>query len=407
MPFFQHDGLHFDKCDEQIATAFSVYCGISIMHSLVHKRVQKAEARHKLSQELLTYHTKVRDDDVETLLRTMRQPADPSSGQPSPAEFASLEYNPRETPRALTVPLSMQMFIELRFVDTFKMRDEKLARFLLTVRRGYRDTIPYHNWTHAFAVAHFAYTLLSNLALVEDGYLTQLDALSLLIACFCHDLDHRGTNNSYQVEVKSPLARLYSSEGSVNERHHLSQAICLLNEHNSKILDGLNEPEFKECIDSLRHLILATDIAHHFSILGQLQLLTAANVRSNKRLLMSLLMTCCDLSDQVRAWSTNKEVANLVYSEFFAQGDMEREMGLAPNTMMDRRRACVPQLQIEFIDTCVRPTFAVLAGLFEQTAAFVETIDENRAHWEQKRADFERCGADGTEGEKSPTSASE
>lgn len=57
--FLQLDGFHFDKCDEQIATAFSIYCGISIMHSLVHKQVQKAEARHKLSQELLIYHMTV------------------------------------------------------------------------------------------------------------------------------------------------------------------------------------------------------------------------------------------------------------------------------------------------------------------------------------------------------------
>lgn len=93
---------------------------------------------------------------------------------------------------------------------------------------------------------------------------SDLEGLSLLIACFCHDLDHRGTNNSYQVEVKSPLAKLYSSEGSVNERHHLSQAICLLNDEKSKILDCLSEDQFKECIDFLRELILATDLAHHF-----------------------------------------------------------------------------------------------------------------------------------------------
>lgn len=66
------------------------------------------------------------------------------------------------------------------------------------------------------------------------------------------------------MEVKSPLARLYSSEGSVNERHHLSQAICLINEQQSRILDGMSESEFKECIDGLRELILATDLAHHF-----------------------------------------------------------------------------------------------------------------------------------------------
>ncbi len=91
-----------------------------------------------------------------------------------------------------------------------------------------------------------------------------LQALSVLIACFCHDLDHRGTNNSFQMEIKSPLAKLYSSEGSVNERHHLSQAICILNEENCKILDCLTTEQFKACIDDLRELILATDLANHF-----------------------------------------------------------------------------------------------------------------------------------------------
>ena len=63
---------------------------------------------------------------------------------------------------------------------------------------------------------------------------------------------------------RSPLARLYSSEGSVNERHHLSQAICILNEQNSKILDSLTTEQFKESIDYIRELILATDLANHF-----------------------------------------------------------------------------------------------------------------------------------------------
>lgn len=66
------------------------------------------------------------------------------------------------------------------------------------------------------------------------------------------------------MEIKSPLAKLYSSEGSVNERHHLSQAICILNDENCKILDCLSTEQFKACIDDLRELILATDLANHF-----------------------------------------------------------------------------------------------------------------------------------------------
>jgi cGMP-dependent 3',5'-cyclic phosphodiesterase len=133
--------------------------------------------------------------------------------------------------------------------------------------------------------------------------------MSLLIACFCHDLDHRGTSNSYQTQSSSPLARLYSSEGSVNERHHLSQAICILNEANCKILDGLTTEEFKECIDCLRELILATDLANHFRILRQLKLLKRDELVQKQRLLMSLIITCCDLNDQVKSWGTVQQVA--------------------------------------------------------------------------------------------------
>lgn len=82
-----------------------------------------------------------------------------------------------------------------------------------------------------------------------------------------------------------------------------------------------------------------------------------------------------------------------MYSEFFAQGDLERQMGLAPNEMMDRQKACIPELQIEFITTVVRPTFEILCNLFPETAHFLETIDNNRLNWEALRSSFENCQA--------------
>jgi cAMP and cAMP-inhibited cGMP 3',5'-cyclic phosphodiesterase 10 len=32
-------------------------------------------------------------------------------------------------------------------------------RFILTVRKNYRN-VPYHNWSHAFSVAHAIYTVI-------------------------------------------------------------------------------------------------------------------------------------------------------------------------------------------------------------------------------------------------------
>ena len=34
-----------------------------------------------------------------------------------------------------------------------------------------------------------------------DRFMDDLEVFGLLVACLCHDLDHRGTNNSYQTKV--------------------------------------------------------------------------------------------------------------------------------------------------------------------------------------------------------------
>ena len=73
-------------------------------------------------------------------------------------------------------------------------------RFVLMVRKGYRDP-PYHNWVHAFSVTHFAFLLINNLNLIGIGAIDSLEALALIVSCLCHDLDHRGTTNSFQVRI--------------------------------------------------------------------------------------------------------------------------------------------------------------------------------------------------------------
>lgn len=58
-------------------------------------------------------------------------------------------------------------------------------------------------------------------------------------------------------------------------------------------------------------------------------------------------------------------------------------MGLNPNLMMDRQKACIPSLQIEFLQTVIRPTFEIFVNLFPEAASFLDTIDTNRQHWEE------------------------
>ncbi len=68
------------------------------------------------------------------------------------------------------------------------------------VKKGYRDT-PYHNWQHGLSVAHFSYTLYCQCD--KLSFLSDLEIIALFISCLCHDIDHRGTNNAFQVSSVS------------------------------------------------------------------------------------------------------------------------------------------------------------------------------------------------------------
>lgn len=50
-----------------------------------------------------------------------------------------------------------------------------------------------------------------------ERFMSDLEILGLLVACLCHDLDHRGTNNAFQTKTESPLAILYTT--STMEHH--------------------------------------------------------------------------------------------------------------------------------------------------------------------------------------------
>lgn len=102
---------------------------------------------------------------------------------------------------------------------------------MYSVSKGYRR-ITYHNWRHGFNVGQTMFTLLTvslcsvvhpTLTLWEKvlclimclttscvslcaqtgmlkRYYTDLEVMAMITAGFLHDIDHRGTNNLYQVK---------------------------------------------------------------------------------------------------------------------------------------------------------------------------------------------------------------
>lgn len=90
----------------------------------------------------------------------------------------------------------------------------------------------------------------------------------------------------------------------------------------------------------------------------------------NRSLLRAMSMTVCDLSAITKPWEIEKRVADLVSSEFFEQGDMERqELNITPIDIMNREKEDqLPMMQVGFIDSICLPIYEVNLKL----PAFVE-----------------------------------
>lgn len=106
------------------------------------------------------------------------------------------------------------MFGELELVEKFNIPYDVLCSFFLTVKKNYRP-VAYHNWRHGFNVMSAMFTIITVIEIYFNIFLkfllflqtgqfknvfNDLEILSLLIACICHDLDHRGTTNNFQIK---------------------------------------------------------------------------------------------------------------------------------------------------------------------------------------------------------------
>jgi 3'5'-cyclic nucleotide phosphodiesterase len=152
---------------------------------------------------------------------------------------------------------------------TSEINKEKLRPFLTEVSNNYAKT-PYHNFTHAFTLVHFAYWLIKNIEV--DKFLLKDDILAVIVACVGHDLNHPGMNNVYICKTKDDLAILYN-DVSVLENMHISLLYQIMNRNNEElnILDTLSKQRYEYVRQMIIQGILDTDMVKHFTIIETLK----------------------------------------------------------------------------------------------------------------------------------------
>ncbi|KAG7257334.1 hypothetical protein CRUP_011282 [Coryphaenoides rupestris] len=112
-----------------------------------------------------------------------------------------------------------------------------------------------------------------------------------------------------------------------------------------------------------------------------------------------MLMTACDISAITKPWPVQKRVAELVATEFFEQGDKEREeLNIEPIDLMNReKRDKIPSMQVSFIDAICTQLYETLAGMSEHCSPLLNGCQQNRQHWKRLAEQCEKDELDGLE----------
>ena len=111
------------------------------------------------------------------------------------------------------------MLQDFGFLSQFSLDPVVLLRFAISIRRRYNSTTAFHNCYHGLAALQVTYMLAVECDL--SSTLESHEVLGMLIAAFCHDVDHPGVTNAFMTASNAHLALLYNDH-AVLENHHMA-----------------------------------------------------------------------------------------------------------------------------------------------------------------------------------------
>lgn len=277
------------------------------------------------------------------------------------------------------------------FYNKLNIVKDKFRKYSIVIQSMY-NPIAYHNKTHASDVCQTWYYFMTTWKFKERGAMTDLEQCVLLISGFVHDTDHPGYNNQYMVATRDKIALRYNDK-SVLENHHISVAFStMLKSSETRIFENFTNEEFKIMREYMIDLVLATDNIRHFSDLNYLKTRLAwpdfDPSSKDKKEITNYLIHLADISNPTKPWKLWYKWIDLLFVEFFHQGDKEREKGLPVSFLMDRYTTNIAAAQGGFIDGFIRPAFEVLQQILPETWQNIKQMEYNKLQWKELETDY-------------------
>lgn len=230
--------------------------------------------------------------------------------------------------------------------------------------------------------------------------LTDIDVIATLTAAMCHDFRHNGYNNFFHINNKTHIAITYN-DASVLENFHVAESFKIIIQEEYNLFSKLTPEEFRHARRRMIDCILATDMTNHSKHLSNLKTkLDSLEIRNgkniekmvtndnlaktfeNQQLMLGVIVHTADISNPAKPVGVNQMWVELVFKEFFHQGDQELLLGQQISILCDRKTTNITKSQIGFINFVVAPTFETLLNIIPEIQPYHDNIKTNLRRFE-------------------------
>mmetsp|Transcript_74799 Transcript_74799/g.173273 ORF Transcript_74799/g.173273 Transcript_74799/m.173273 type:complete len:518 (+) Transcript_74799:112-1665(+) len=279
--------------------------------------------------------------------------------------------------------------------STFAIDQDKAHRFLERAASKYasQDAVPYHNNLHAADATQSVHALLGDIGFAN--FLDNLSGLTLVLSAAIHDMGHDGRSNNFHINVQDDLALTYNDR-SILENFHVSQAFRILTaEHDANILSSLDQCQYVEARKQIIEAVLGTDMAHHFLHVGNFKAvsqrleddpLSWVEDTEGANILRVMTLHAADTSTPAKPPEISDQWTENLRTEFFRQGDLEKELGLPVSPLCDRETVMFASSQVGFMQFIVKPTFELFVDMTpKMSGVILQEVEANLKVWLERK----------------------
>ena len=301
---------------------------------------------------------------------------------------------------------------------TSEVPADKLRLFLEKVANNYRR-VPYHNFTHAFCLACFAYWIIRH---IEVGkFFEKEDILSIMLAWIGHDLNHPGMNNGYFIKTNDNLSSLisqyidddkFTSDSGENDQvlenfknHNCSSEILssLGLDHNNSVLENMHLRIMLHFLDILPEEkteyvkqviaegVLWTDMSKHGSLITKLKALrdrckdepNYEFTKEERVFMAAMIVHAWDLCNLIfeydHSFKWGIRITQEFHDQYQAESKLDKEKyGSPPAFLKYSKEQDFYKSQSGFMENVIMPMWEILFDILKFDKVVMENLESNR-----------------------------